>query len=129
MKWSNFSQIPIVSLNFTATSYTGIITWNDIDKTGSKLSDISDVPEYTGNANKVLVVNSTEDGVEYKDIATSDELVKADPSDSTPGTLADKVDNTTLEVNTATHKLKVKDGVFAKIEDVESIAMIYSLIF
>ena len=40
----------------------------EFDETGSKLSDISDVPQYTGNANKVLIVNQTEDGIEYKQI-------------------------------------------------------------
>jgi len=36
--------------------------------------------------------------------------VKADASDPTAGFLSNKVDNTTIEVNTATHQLRVKDG-------------------
>jgi len=46
--------------------------WNEIDKTSSKLSDIEDVPDYTGNAWKVLAVNATEDGIEYKSVASED---------------------------------------------------------
>jgi len=84
MKWNNFSQIPIVSLNFTATSYTGTITWDNIDKSGSKLSDISDVPEYTGNANKVLTVKSDESGVEWSNITISNNIDKFIDLNDTP---------------------------------------------
>jgi len=93
------------------------------------LSDITDFPALTGNAGKVLTVNSAEDGVIWADITVTDELVKADPSDSTAGYLVDKVDNTTIEVDTSSHVLKVKDNVFAKLSDVEELAIIYSLIF
>lgn len=41
-----------------------------------------------------------------------DQNVKADATDINPGTLADKVDGTTLEVNTTTHKMGVKSNTF-----------------
>jgi len=41
-----------------------------------------------------------------------DELVKADNLDTTSGFLSDKVDNTTLEVDTVNHKIKVKNSAF-----------------
>lgn len=90
--------------------------WTDIDKTGSKLSDIDDVPDYTGNASKFLRVNATEDGVEWVSVALSDEYVKADATDTAAGYLSDKVDGATIEVDTVNHVLKVKDGVFALID-------------
>jgi len=39
--------------------------WSDIDKTGSKLSDLGDVPEYENG--KVLVVKDDGNGIEYED--------------------------------------------------------------
>ncbi len=39
--------------------------WTDVNKTWSKLSDIEDVPAYTGNAGKLLAVNNTEDWLEW----------------------------------------------------------------
>gem|GEM_PF-2416867 len=41
------------------------IAWTKIDKTGSKLTDIADVPAYAGNAGKTLAVNGTADGLEW----------------------------------------------------------------
>ena len=104
--WSDIVNKPS---SFPPTAH--IHTWSDVDKTGSKLSDISDVPDYTGNANKFLRVNSTEDGIEYADIDVADEKVKASPTDPNSGYLSDKVDNVTIIVEN--NKLKVKDDTFA----------------
>jgi hypothetical protein len=59
-------------------------SWADIDKTGSKLTDIGDVPDYNGNAGKVLTVNSTEDGLVFSDLASSGDSVIQYVEDTKP---------------------------------------------
>ncbi len=100
--------------DFALSSHTH--NWWDISKSWSKLSDIEDVQAYTWQAWKLLAVKNTEDWTEWvpvEAVSWTDELVKADSWDSTAGYLSDKVDWSTLEVDTSTHKIKVKDWVFA----------------
>lgn len=100
----------------------GSTSWNDLpyfepgsSGGASTFLDLTDTPSsYSGQAGKIVKVNSSEDGLEFGDPPPSaDEKVKADSGDPTAGFLSDKVDGTTLEVDTALHQLKVKDGVFA----------------
>lgn len=82
----------------------------------SAFTDLSDVPHsYTGQALKVVRVNSTETGLEFSTVVTTDEKVKADNTDPTPGFLDEKVDGTTINVDTINHKIQVVPGVFSPI--------------
>jgi len=85
--------------------------WEEVNKNGSKLSDIEDVPSYAGNANKVLSVNDTEDALVWTDKV--DEKVKVTEDDKQAGYLSDKIDNDTLVVDTTKYVIKVADNKFA----------------
>lgn len=70
------------------------------------LLDLGDTPSsYSGYGGYALTVKATEDGIEFTQVAVSDQYVKADSTDPTAGYLSDKVDGTTIAVNTSTHKL------------------------
>ena len=69
---------------------------------------LSDTPSsYSGYGGYFLRVNSSETGIEFASIEVTDEKVKADSSDSTPGYLADKVDGDSLKVDTTNHYMYV----------------------
>ena len=94
----------------TFAPYSHTHTWSQVSKTGSKLSDIADVPSYTNNT--FLHVNSS-GSLEWTTVNTSDEKVKADSSDSTPGYLSDKIDTSTFQIDTTNHILQIKPNTFA----------------
>ena len=81
---------------------------------------LNDTPNsFTGNANKTLAVNSTEDGVVFVDNLTTDEHVKINSSD-TPGYLAEKIDGSTIIADTVNYKIKVKDDLYALKSDFDN---------
>jgi hypothetical protein len=72
---------------------------------------LSDTPNsYSGQANKTVKVNSGETALEFINVTSTDEKVKADSADSTADYLANKTDNTTVAVNTTSHQLYVIHG-------------------
>ncbi|RLI85276.1 MAG: hypothetical protein DRP01_06530 [Archaeoglobales archaeon] len=65
----------------------------------------------TPSDGEVLTYDAGNDSMEWTPIPSSvDEKVKADSNDSTAGYLADKVDNSTIAVNTSNHYLYVLDS-------------------
>ncbi len=63
----------------------------------TKFTELTDTPNnYTGQANKVVVVKSTEDGLTFSSITTTDEKVALNASD-TPWYLEDKIDGNTIK--------------------------------
>ena len=82
------------------------------------LNQIQDFPTPT-KANTVLLYDGSD--LVWSDITTSDEKVKADPNDSTPGYLSDKVDSKTIVIDTTNHTIKVADDVFAPIDHTHTI--------
>jgi hypothetical protein len=74
-------------------------------------TDLADTPSsYAGEGGKYARVKVAEDGLEFVTLTTSDEKVKADIADPAEGYLDAKVDNSTIEVDTSGHRLRVKDG-------------------
>ena len=72
---------------------------------------LTDTPNsYTGYGGYLVSVKSDETGLEFSDPTTIDKYVRADSSDTVSGYLSDKVDNSTIEVDTTNHYLKVVDG-------------------
>lgn len=74
-----------------------------------ELTDV-DPSAYTGQAGKVVKVNSAEDGLEFDDVTTTDVYVKSDSGDSNAGYLDAKVNDTTIKVDTTNHQLYVLQG-------------------
>ncbi len=92
----------------------------DDDVGATNFLELTDTPStYAGQAGKAVVVNPTEDGLTFATFSVTDEMVKADPMDPSAGYLDDKVDGSTLEVDTTAHVVQVKDGgiTTAKIAD------------
>jgi len=92
----------------------------DDDVGATNFLELTDTPStYAGQAGKAVVVNPTEDGLTFATFSVTDEMVKADPLDPSAGYLDDKVDGSTLEVDTTAHVVQVKDGgiTTAKIAD------------
>ena len=100
----------------TATASISNITNDDIDSAanisdgklatittagkvdGSALTNLANIPSAAGDIPAANLNNAPND------------KVKADSNDTSIGYLSDKVDGSTLEVDTANHTLKVKDG-------------------
>ena len=74
-----------------------------------KFTELNDTPaSYSGYGGYVVAVKSSEDGLEFQQIAGTDQYVKADSSDPTAGYLSDKVDGTNIDVDTTNHYLYLK---------------------
>jgi hypothetical protein len=78
-----------------------------------KFTDLSDVPNsYTGKGNNVVIVKNTEDGLAFEATGVIDDhLVLADTHDPTPGTLNDKIDDETIQIDSTAHTMHVNDAV------------------
>jgi len=71
--------------------------------------NLNDTPSsYTGYGGYAIIVNAGETGLEFQQIAGTDQYVKADSSDPTAGYLSDKVDGTNIDVDTTNHYLYLK---------------------
>jgi len=94
------------------------IDWAKVSKSGSSIQDLDDVDSAMSPAPGEALVW---DGSQWtaQPITFTDERVKADSADPSPGYLDDKVDDSTIEVDTTAHHLRVKDGgiTSAKIAD------------
>lgn len=93
------TQIPELDASSWLFDYkAGVLTFeSDRTETGNSTSDSIkiDVYQYIG---------------QFVSDKTADQYVKTDAADPSSGYLSAKVDGTTMDVNTSTHKLKVKDA-------------------
>lgn len=97
--------------------------WKKILLTGdaaSAFTELTDVPSsYVGAEGQALRVNTGGTGLEFYTPSDTDEKVKSWTGDTSSGYLDSKVDGVTLEVDTASSTMNVKDGgiTTAKLSD------------
>jgi len=119
-------KIPIC-LVYCKTTMTKVVDYEDKDSNPNEayiykdirpflnlilgtLLQLTDTPSsYSGQANKTLKVKGDESGIEFVAVTDSDEKVKSRSDDSPAGYLDAKVDDATLEVDSVTKKMRVKD--------------------
>ena len=84
-------------------SHTGKIVVDDLDCSNSPINEYLLSYDEANNKFKWVEKNIT------------DEKVKCDPNDPTPGYISEKIDTSTLEVDDINHVIKVKSNIYAPI--------------